>query len=107
MDDARLACAIKDLQNVPLSTELSESLKTQKGKTKVIISQLDEETKNPDLPLLDKKEATERAEKAMKPILNELKEAIRRIRVASWHLKVVDTLGQIYATAHVELRPLA
>ena len=81
MDEARIACAIKDLQAVAFSTELSDNLKVQKGKIAVIIRQLDDATKDPDCSLTLKTEATNAAEAQMKPILAELKEAVRRIRV--------------------------
>ena len=82
MDEARLACAIKDLQSVPLSSELSESLRAEKGKVKVIIAQLDEATNDPEANQQSKQEATKIAETTMQPILVQLKEAVRRIRVA-------------------------
>ena len=81
VDEAKLACAIKDLQSVPFSSELSDGLKTQKGKTAVIISQLNAATSDDDATLAMKKDATDQAEQQMKPVLSVLKEAVRRIRV--------------------------
>ena len=81
MDEAKIACAIKDLQGVPFSSELSDDLKTQKGKMAVIISQLDAATKEEGATLESKKEATNAAEEQTKPIQSQLKEAVRRIRV--------------------------
>ena len=94
--------------DVPLSSELCDSLKMQKGKTKVIISRLDGETKDAHATLASKKEATQNAETAMKPIQAELKEALRRIRVASQHLNDIPMrlrLYHIWCSKH--LRPQA
>ena len=97
MEQAKISCAIRDLTKVPLSSELSDLLGTHKGKTAVIISNLDEATRADSATVESKRAATERAEEDMKPINADLKEALRRIRVAGKHLTMQPRMHVLWA----------
>ena len=81
-DERKFKCAMNDLAKVPLSTELAQSMADQHARFSEGIAEMFRKCKPEAATPAEKQEALKEAQDAAKPLLDQLKEATRRIKAA-------------------------
>ena len=81
-DERKIAAAVSDLAKVPLSTELAETMEAERPRIQDIIGEMFRVCKPEGATVETKQDALKAAQDKAKPILNNLKEAVRRIKAA-------------------------